>query len=216
MNLYPADSRYAGTQWALIGMVDESTLFAFRNRTLLLVLAAAALTFVLGALASVQTGKRTVKPIIRLANSLKNSDPGQLPRIEYTGIAEIDQLADAITQLNRDAVEASAKISKILQMSGLSIGVFEIRIDSATAYCSDDAFTLLGQSERARKGNLIPRTECRAMIEQAMADQVEESVYRIRGIPADRYVRIRLMEDQRGLIGTIMLLGVVDQQKALR
>ncbi len=204
LNLYPEGSRYSGTRWALIGMSDESTLFAFRTRTLSLVLAAAALTFILGAIVSVQTGKRAVKPIIRLADSLKNSEPGQLPKIDFTGIEEIDQLADAITQLNRDAVESSAKISKILQMSGLSIGVFEIRADSATAYCSDDVFKLLGQTERAGKGNLISKTDCRVMIERAMTDQVEESVYRICGKNADRFVRIRLLEDQQGLIGTIM------------
>ncbi len=201
--LYADDSPFSGDRWVLIGMEDEPSLFAFVYTVRNVIIAAAILAAIIGVTVAALTGRRVVQPIVRLANSLKASDLDGELKLERTSIAEINRLADAITALNHDVIESATRLSKIIKLSGLSVGVFEIRNDSETAYCSDDVFTLLGREDMRTRSNLIPKTVCLAMVEQAMAEPVEESVYRLYVGENERFVRIRRLQEQSGSVGAI-------------
>jgi len=204
LNLYADDSPFAGMQWALVGMVDETTLFAFFNTIRNIIIVTALLAMALGVAVSMVTGHRIVRPIIRMANSLKTSDPNRELVLEHTHINEIDRLGDAITALNNDVIESATKLTKILKLAGLSVGVFEIRNEGDTAYCSDDVFTLLGREDIQSYNNRVPKAVCLDMVERAMANKVEESIYRLDDGQDERFVSIRRMQESTGVVGTIL------------
>lgn len=209
--LYPASTVFASQQWALIGLEDETTLFAFLQSVRSLILLGAALAVVFGSAVAVLAGRGLVKPVIRLVNSLRESDPNEELVLESTQIVEIDRLAEAIMALHRDVTQSATRLSKILRLSGLPVGVFEIREDSDIAYCSDDVFTLLGNDDADPHSNQVPCDVCRGLVERAMAEPVEESVYRLHLPDGERYVRIRRMADAHGMVGTI--LDVTDEMR---
>jgi len=204
LKLYSTNTAFSNQQWVLIGLEDESTLFAFGDTVRSVFIVAALLAAVFGGMVALLTGRGIVRPIIKLVNSLKTSDPNETLKLEKTNIAEIDRLADAILILNRDVMEAATRLSRILRLSGLPVGVFEVRDDSDVAYCSDDVFNLLGREDLHSRNNLIPKDICLAMAKQAMVDQVEESIYRLRYAHEERYIRIKRMTDPHGMVGTIL------------
>ena len=204
LKLYPSNTVFSNQQWVLIGMEDETTLFAFLQTVRTLFFLSTAFAILFGAAASLFTGRGIVRPITRLVSSLQNSDPNEQLTLYKTNIAEIDRLADAIQALNRDVIEAAGRLSKVLSLAGLSVGVFEIREDSDMAYCSDGVFSLLGREDLHTKNNLIPMATYQEMVAQIMENKVEDSVYRLRMQEGERFVRIKRMKDQHGIVGTVM------------
>ena len=204
LKLYPSNTVYATQQWVLIGLEDESTLFAFVETVRRLFIMAAVIAALFGGVVAAFTGRGIVQPIVRLVNSLQRSDPNEELVLETTNIMEVDRLAEAITVLNRDVQEAATRLSKILRLAGLPVGVFEVRDDSEMAYCSDGVFTLLAREDLHTKDNLVWKAVCLDMVERAMEHPVEESVYRLCLPTGDRFVRIKRMPDQHGMVGTVL------------
>lgn len=204
LTLYPSNTALIAQQWVLIGLEDEATLFTFARTIRDLIVLAAALAMIVGVSVSLLIGRGIVSPIIRLVDSLEKSDPNETLSLTKTGILEIDRLADAILTLNRDAQEAANKLSKILKLAGLSVGVYEIRNDSDSAYCSDGVYQLLGRTDLSGRNNLLPKLSCEAMIAKAMADPVEDAVYRLTVGGAERFVRVKQMQGQHGTVGTVI------------
>lgn len=204
LSLYADDSPFVSQQWTLIGLADEATLFAFERTIRRVFFSASLLAVLLGAGVAFLTGRRVVRPIVRLSRSLQTTDPGAKLRLAPTGILEIDRLADAITTLNHDAIESATRLSKILKLASLPIGVFEMQDDGDMAYCSDDVFTLLGHGDIQTENNLIAKPVCMNIVSRAMERKVEDSVYRLPGKDGERFVRIKLMREEHGIVGTVM------------
>ena len=205
LKLYPTNTAFARQQWVLIGMEDETTLFAFVESIRGLFVLAALMAAALGAVVSLLTGRAIVRPIVRLVNSLKTSNPNRPLNLERTGITEIDQLADAILTQNRNVNEAAGRLTRILKLAGLPVGVFEMRNDSDTAYCSDGFFAMLGYADaKGQNSNFIPVKRCQEIVNAAMANRVEESVYRIFTREGERYVRIKRLQEEQATLGTIL------------
>ncbi len=204
LSLYPLKSAFANQQWVLIGMVDSATLLTFPNTVRNIVILAASMAVVLGIFIAWVAGTKIVQPIIRLVNSMKTSDPNRPIVLEPTYISEIDSLSDAITALNRDVIESANRLTKILKIAGMSIGVFEIRKDGDMAYCSDDIFSLLDNENQYEKNNWIPKSVCIDMVRKAMTKRVEPSIYRVSDAKGVRFLRILKMQDEQGVIGTVM------------
>lgn len=204
LNLYPANTLFASQQWTLIGLEDETSLYAFTNLVIQLCVGAAVLAAALGIVVSTLAGRGVVAPIIRLADGLQQSDPNARLQLPDTGVDEIDRLAGAFISLNHDVLEAANRLSRVLQLAGLPVGVFEIRDDSDLAYCSDDVFTLLDREALRPPNNLMPKQECNAMVDQAMREKEDAEVYCIHTAQGMRYLRIRRMRDTRLTVGTIL------------
>lgn len=204
LQLYPSDSFFAPQQWALIGLEDEETLLSFANMVRNFFVVAACVAVIVGAGVSLLTSRAVVRPIVRLAHDLQTSDPSQELSLAMTGITEIDRLTEAILALHHDVTESTGRLSRVLRLAGLSVGVFEIRQDSDLAYCSDGVFKLLGREDSRGKKNLIPKQRCLAMVEAAMADRVEEATYRVRILGAEHFVRIKQMQEENATIGTVL------------
>ena len=68
-------------------------------------------------------------------------------RSSGTGIREVDQFSDAITQLSRDVLTSSTKFLRIMDMASIELGGYEIRFDTGTVFVTDNFFPMLGLSQ---------------------------------------------------------------------
>lgn len=204
LHLYNPNTPFVNEQWALIGMQDAETLFAFGNRFAQLMELTMGLSLLLGVLMAFLSARGVVLPITRLVAKLRHTAPDEPLLLPPIGISEIDTLADSITSLNQNVMENASRISKIITLTGLPVGVFELRDDSEAAFCSDGFFTLLSCEKPVASGNLVPKSTCEHLVGIALQNPIEDDIYRIDAHDGERYVRIKQQRDAHGVIGTIL------------
>lgn len=126
IRIYPADSPFSSRLWSLVSFIPKQTLHegAFNvQKTLAISLGLTSLlTFVaLLFLAFVSTRR-----ISSLSKYVTGLNPYQELHLTRTGMREIDDLSIAVETLNRRVIESSKTTSKILELSLLPIGGYEI------------------------------------------------------------------------------------------
>lgn len=83
-------------------------------------------------------------PIQQMVSNLRKSQPNKSVLLNRTHIDEIDELAESIENLSIRVAEFYSKISKIVQMSGSGIAVFEYKEKENLVFCSHNFFEIVG------------------------------------------------------------------------
>ena len=204
--VYTPNTRFSGEEWVLIGMTDETSLYAFAKQIYLLLWLAMGLSLVLTLLVSMVVSRRTERPITRLVGDIRQSNPESRLDLKETGIAEIDALAGSIEQLSRDVAEAAAKPSRIIAMSGVPLYVFEQKKGDGAVRLSKGLGALLGLTSDAGV-EMSMTAEQYASLHQALGQYrlpEDEDIYRMPQRWGGRCLRIRVMHTDGGVIGTMM------------
>ncbi len=206
LSLYNRNTLFYDQQWTLIGMQDADSLFAFERQTYGLTLMMMGIMLIIGILVVVITARTIAKPITGIVGDLRQSDPSEELHLRRTAITEIDVLADEVTALHRAAAEEASKISTILDLTGLAVGVYELLDDSELAYGSDGFFTLLDCQPPRGNGNRIPKEQCKIILREKLGVPVPDysDIYQLGTGAEARYLRCKIHRDARGQIGTIM------------
>ncbi|MEG1359660.1 MAG: GGDEF and EAL domain-containing protein [Clostridia bacterium] len=216
LSLYSRNTVFSNEQWALIGMQESDKLFALENDVSEIVLIVIAVGIVLGIFIALIAARNLSKPITALVGQLKRQGSSTPQALEHTGFTEVDMLADTISELNRSLVEDASRISKIITLSGLPVGAFEKRKDQPSVFCSDGFFTLMDCHELRNENSTIPQKQFQELMEMRMIALPEESndTFLLKGISEVRYLRLRLLKDEKGIFGTI--LNVTNEVKERR
>lgn len=209
LNLYSTNTAFEGDQWVLVGLQSAESLMAFSEqfRKVLAVSVVIAIIFSL-MIASIASGN-LIRPITRLAKQVKEADPGSELKLDKTNIAEIDTLADAIEHLSHNALEEAARFSTIVQMTGLRVGVFELKKDEDRVYCSPDFVDMLDFNEIPRKNDMISREAFGRVMRDRFTEAYDEEVWRFRVRGEELYLRYKQVEHDDCIVGT--LLDVTDE-----
>lgn len=144
MRLYSSNTPFEGERWAVLGVVQKNDLLAFSSSFRLLLFAALVLSSVVGVIGIVFVARRATKRISVLAANLRSADPRQPIRLAGVGVAEIDQLSEAIVSLSSQVADNAQKMSRILDMAGIEIGVFEQDEEGPGFYYTDKLPGMLG------------------------------------------------------------------------
>ncbi len=206
LTTYNRNTVFSHQQWVLVGLQDEESLFAFERLCRLMVSTVAVAVLVAGVVVAVITARRMAKPVTGLVKELRQSEPSEPLALRHTGFTEIDVLADAVMSLHHAAAEEAFKISKIISMTGLSVGVFEILRDNDQAFCSDGFFSLLGAKKEQKNGsNRIYKETCERILAHSLQKPLEgyPDVYEVEGEGGVQYLRSKILEDKHGIIGTL-------------
>lgn len=159
--MYNHNTPFEQEQWVLIGLVESRSLLQFSRQIVLLVAIATAVSLLLSICGAVAVSKKITAPIASLVGDLKRSDPNRSVRLRKLGIQEIDELTDSIEELSVSVAESASKISKIITLTKVSIGVFEYGDNADYVFCSGNLFDVLGwESDTDTKENCyVPRSE---------------------------------------------------------
>lgn len=145
LTFYSRNAPFSSEQWILIGTVSTRTLFAFSDHMLRLLVLSIVLTFAVGLVCSLAVSRHLAKPITKLSAevALAQADRSTIPSLSRTGIREVDQFSDAITQLSRDVLTTSTKFLRIMEMASVELGGYEIRFDTRSVFVTDNFFSML-------------------------------------------------------------------------
>lgn len=213
LRLYNANTPFENDRWALIGIMEGDHLFTFTHRLQRLLLLSGVASLALGAVLVALAARTISRPVIRLVGHLQRSNPDKpihLPRIH---IDEIDTLSEAIENLSNSAVESAARISKIIAMTKLPIGVFEYQKESGRVFCSQSLFELLEQEENGDA--YLSVEDFRAMLSPMEPGRHEEDRTLFRLPDADGGERwLQLFYREEGHLGLGAFLDVSKDMEA--
>lgn len=146
MTFYSRNAPFSSEQWMLIGTVSERQLFAFSEHVLRMLVLSIVLTVVVGFFCSLMVSRHIARPITKLSAEVARAQANRstIPPLSRTGIREVDQFSDTITQLSRDVLTTSTKFLRILEMASVELGGYEIRFDTRNVFVTDNFFSMLG------------------------------------------------------------------------
>lgn len=186
--------------WAMIGLETEEDINATTAQLIRIVSLASLFAVLVCSVLAMMVGRSITRPIQRLAREIQLSGNRNDLTLTPTEIREIDILSDAILDMKADVEEVSSRLETILHLTGTSVGVFELREDSARAFCSPGFYKMFDEEPRAS----ISRAECNAILSRKLTDKVDDGVWRLHTAKGERYVRVRRLQQRLGLIGAVI------------
>ncbi|WP_349228376.1 EAL domain-containing protein [Ventrimonas faecis] len=217
--IYGSDSPYVSTEWQTVVLRRQSVMESFYQKLLNGLLWGCAFTLLPGILFALLYGEYFTRPIRRLIGQLRSAESGSRIRLQRTWISELDELSRAIEILSADVVESALRISRILDASGLPIGVFEYLPDQKKVFCSRSLFELLGIQETDEDYTYL-EPEGFAKMMQVLGNGIRESedvsLYQISREHSIQYLRLKIVKAGNGNQTGVLLDATEEVEKQQR
>ena len=125
IKLYTQNSPYANERWALVSVADKASVLrpvVFLRHMLML---SALLSLVVAAIVAVPSSVGLIRPISNASKRMKAKRKySEVIRFQPSNIYEIDEMTDAITQLQIDVQGFSSQVSKMISVADVGVGTF--------------------------------------------------------------------------------------------
>ncbi len=144
LTLYSRNSPFFNERWALVGFVSKDVLHETSTgirKTLTLTIW---LTTILAFFAILLLAFISTRKIVGLSKYLGSFSSATEVHFNKTGLLEIDELTMALERLNKNVIYASKRMSKILEMTSLPLGGFELSADSEYVFLTEYIYILFG------------------------------------------------------------------------
>lgn len=143
--IYSSHAPFDSDQWYLLGTGSKKSLFSFSRQIQTVLFLSIAAAFIVGLLGILYASYRLSKPIRHLSEEVAKAErDNSMPDLPATGILEIDQFADSISNLGRKVVESSTRFLSIMDMASVELAGYELQKETDSVYVTDNYFTLLG------------------------------------------------------------------------
>lgn len=178
MKLYNAGSPYIKDSWALVSIADGrdilSIYYNLLNTMFLSTLFSAGVCLVIALFISRGVTK-PVKDIAKLLD-LKMEDGGTI-QFEPSGITEIDKLSGSISELQIAVKEQASRVSKIISMADMGIGVFMYEEREKTVFVGEGFIKLIESETLPAEDMVLSRKSFYKLIGE-LNDKALQSVHR--------------------------------------
>lgn len=132
MNIYASGSLYKNQKWALISVAEKSKILNIYTTLIKLFIISSVISMVFSILCAVIINRSITNPVTRMIKTLNErtlksglkEKTSELVCFSSSGINEIDKLGKAIEKLQVDVIEQSSRVSRIISMVDMGIGVF--------------------------------------------------------------------------------------------
>lgn len=145
--LYNSNTPFSGQEWALVGLTDGTSLFAFSQSVSRGILTLTLISLVLGTVLSCLASSLYTRPIRTLARTVRKIDPAEPVALPAVDIGEIDELSSAIESLSRDVAETSSQMSQIIELAGIPLAAYKLDPSMVHPYYTKGFFPMLGLEE---------------------------------------------------------------------
>ncbi len=143
LKVYDSNSPFIGDSWSLIGFVPQNILHESSSQVRGTLAVSIAATTALSFLAIFMLVHIATRKISGLSAYVESLSPKQDIRFARTGMKEIDDLTSAVEMLNKRVIGAFETTSKVLELTRLPLGMFEVSYESDEVTLTDYIFTLL-------------------------------------------------------------------------
>ena len=125
MEMYNRNSPYAKEQWALISVADRSSVLWPLLSLQRMLVTSALLSLIVVAIVAVLGCSVIIKPLSNLIKLMKiKRKYNEVIRFQPSNIYEIDEITDAITQMQINVHGFSSQVSKMISIADVGLGTF--------------------------------------------------------------------------------------------
>ena len=205
IDFYLPNTPYENENWYLIGIMPENKLLGFLNKITNIIAISLIISLLFGAVTSFFVSKEFTNPIVKLAKQVNSSQPKSLQPLLRTGLTEIDYLAATIERANKNLLESTTRLSKIINLVNIPIAAFEIQEDDTQVFATEKLVDLLMIPEQIVE-NLMGNKEAFFKYLYNIMQNIETDeldVYKLSSSP-EKWVRITIFEDGKNTLGTII------------
>jgi diguanylate cyclase (GGDEF)-like protein len=144
ISLYNSTSPYYNQHWALACIANKDKILSIYKRLLNTFLISAIISIVIGIITTIIVSKGISRPIENIISRLNaKNDYHQIIKFKDTKISEVDQLTSAITELQLNVKEYSSRVSKIIALADVEIGVFMFEYSNNMIFIGESLVKLL-------------------------------------------------------------------------
>ncbi len=149
INLYNSASPFKAQKWALISIGEESGVMAIYNELVVMFVYSSIISIAVCLIGAVIVNRRMTVPVEKMIKVLNKSsaESGDIVSFEPSRINEIDTLGQAITKLQINVRASASRVSKIIGMVDMGIGVFMYDYSKSRVYVGESLVKLLNFSE---------------------------------------------------------------------
>lgn len=149
--------------------------------------------------------KQIVNGVHRIMNGLENITDGNLKIVvEVEDNPEFKQLSRGINKMVRSVLEATGRVSRIIDMVDLSIGVFEYHDETNQVIANEHLWKLLLISPKEAKALYLNKIDFIVRLKKIMTNREpeEDEIYKISEIP-ETWVKIHMASETTGTFGVV-------------
>lgn len=202
LQLYSSNTPFISEQWNLIEISKKSALFA----DALSIQKALTISFLVALLISLITAvilsAQLTKPIHRLIQGLRESDPSNPVELPKVHINEIDEISEAVEILSENVAAAASQLDQILKMMNLPIGALEYSTHGQILFCTDNLAQLLNLPQKVLNDQILLSEQILMLLDSAVPDSEDSSLGELDN---GRWIRFN-----RAVSGENILLVVMD------
>lgn len=141
--MYSQNSPFHGESWSLVGYVPQEALRETSQGIRNTLVASIGITTILAFASIFVLVYITTRKISGLSKQVAELSPDDEIRFTRTGIREIDDLMNAVEKLNQSVKNAAKTTSKILELTLMPLGGFEVSADSRYVVLTEYIYRLL-------------------------------------------------------------------------
>ena len=208
IDLYRRTSPYSREKWAIIGVLPSSTLFRSSDRLQMTVMIAFAASIVLGIAGAVVGSYFFTRPIRKMVDEIRSKDVNDELKFQSSNVQEIDALENAIVTLNVNVRQNASKVSQIIELVNLPLGVVEYQRGTEKVFCTKKVIKMFMMNKKYYSRGYLDRKYFEDYMREAgleeLLEKSGEKDYQIAHTIQQRWVHLKSLADEDKTLITVL------------
>ena len=160
ISLYSQWNPHRAERWALISLADSESLLSPLSSLIRMLVIAAIVSVVISALVVVLASRTIARPMINAVKTMNASrSSNQVIHFEPTHIEELDEMTDAITQLQINVQDFASQVSQMIRIANVGLGTFMYDREDDTVFVGQSLLRLLHVSSDSDEDVMMTRRD---------------------------------------------------------
>ena len=175
LNLYGRNSPYGGEQWALISVADSSTVLRPLLYLQQMLLISALISLLVAGIIAFLSCLQLTRPISNILKRMHEKQKyNEIIHFQSSNIYEIDEITDAITQLQENSQKFSSQVSRMISIVDVGLGTFMYnRIDDSVFVGQSFQERFQRRQTQVLEDTVMSRQE---FLDSIFADEIRQAV----------------------------------------
>ena len=160
ISLYSQWNPHRTERWALISLADSESLLSPLASLIRMLIIAAVVSVIVSALVVVLSSRMIARPMTKAAKTMSAARSfNQVIHFEPSHIEELDEMTDAITQLQINVQDFSSQVSQMIRIANVGLGTFMYDRADDTVFVGQSLLKLLQVTASSEEDIMMDRRD---------------------------------------------------------